>query len=43
MKVIKCLTVIPKLSLSEKVTVIDVLIPRLLIGTLIRQDDFEPY
>ena len=43
MKVIKCLTVILKWRLIEKVTVVDVLIPRPLIGTLIRQDDFEPY
>ena len=42
MKVIKCLTVILKWSLIEKVTVVDVLILIPLIGTLIRQDDFEP-
>ena len=43
MKVIS-LTVIPKLSLIEKVTVTDVLIPRPFIGTLIKKkDDFELY
>ena len=37
------LTVIQILSLIEEVTVIDLLIPRPLIGTLIRKDDFELY
>lgn len=39
MRVIKRLTVMPKLRLIVKVTVIDVLLSRILIGTLIRQDD----
>ena len=45
MRVIKGLTVMPELRLIVKMTVVDVLLPRTLIGTLIRQDDlkFELY
>ena len=39
MRVIKRLTVMQKLCLIVKVTVVDVLLRRTLIGTLIRQDD----
>ena len=41
MKVIKRLTVIQKLGLIDKVTAVDVLIPRTLIGTFIRRDDLK--
>lgn len=41
MRVIKSLTVMQKLCLIVKVTVVDVLLPRTLIGTLIRQDDLN--
>ena len=45
MRVIEGLTVMPELRLIVKMTVVDVLLPRTLIGTLIRQDDlnFELY
>ena len=45
MRVIKGLTVMPELRLIVKMTVVDVLLPRTLIETLIRQDDlnFELY
>ena len=39
MKIIKRLTVGQKLGLINKMTVVHVLIPRTLIGTLIRRDD----
>ena len=41
MRVIKGLTVMPELRLIVKMTVVDVLLPRTLIGTLIRQDDLN--
>jgi len=41
MKIIKRLTVREKLGLINKVTVVYVLIPRTLIGTLIRRDDLK--
>lgn len=41
MRVIKRLTVIPILRLIVKKTVVDDLIPRSLIGTLITQDDLS--
>ena len=45
MRVTKGLNVMPELRLIVKMTVVDVLLPRTLIGTSIRQDDlnFELY
>ena len=41
MRVVKRLTVLPRLRLIVKVAVLDVFIPGPLIGTLIRQDDLN--
>lgn len=41
MRVIKRSSVIPELWLIMKVTVVDVLLPRTLIETLIREDDLN--
>lgn len=41
MRVIKRSSVIPELWLIVKVTVVDVLLPRTLIETLIREDDLN--
>lgn len=41
MRVIKRWSVIPELWLIVKVTVVDVLLPRTLIETLIREDDLN--